>query len=79
MPPDKTQPSTGFEPGVSLASYKRHVTPKIKSTLGILEPTKLPIANPEEPSNIALSDTTSSGAGVPMATTVIPITSGDIP
>jgi len=47
--------------------------------LGILEPTRLPIANPEEPSNIALSDTTSSGADVPMATTVIPITSGDIP
>jgi hypothetical protein len=53
--------------------------PSTKQMLQIFEPTTLPIAMPPWPLQLALILTTNSGALVPKATTVKPITSGLIP
>ena len=47
--------------------------------LAILEPMALPMARPGELSNAAMVDTSISGAEVPKATIVRPISIGDMP
>ena len=47
--------------------------------LAMLEPMALPMAMPGAPSKAAIKETIISGAEVPKATTVRPITSGDTP
>ncbi len=54
------------------------VTPKIKPMLAMLDPITLPSAISELPCMAALRLTINSGAEVPKAITVIPITKGDI-
>ena len=54
------------------------VTPKTKAMFAILDPTMFPIAIPGLPPTALCKLTKSSGADVPNATTVIPITNGDI-
>ena len=53
--------------------------PKIKPRLNILEPKTLPTAISGLPSNAALIDTANSGAEVPIATIVKPITKSETP
>ena len=54
------------------------VPPKIKPKLKILEPTTLPIDISVWPVSAALMVTANSGADVPKATTVNPITQSEI-
>jgi hypothetical protein len=54
------------------------VIPKINNILAIFDPTTLPKATPVFPDNALVIDTTSSGDEVPKATTVSPITIGEI-
>ncbi len=58
-------------------SDNTQLAPKINNTLAMLEPMMLPSAKPGDPDRDASNVTTSSGAEVPMATTVMPITNGD--
>ena len=58
--------------------YIMAVTPSIKAILAIFDPTTLPIAISGFPLKAACILTRSSGAEVPKATIVIPITSGEI-
>ena len=53
--------------------------PRIRRIFAILEPTMFPIAIPGEPSIEASMLVTSSGIEVPKPTSVMPISSGDMP
>jgi len=55
------------------------VAPNTNAILAILEPMALPMARPGAPSNAAIVETNISGAEVPKATMVRPISIGDIP
>ena len=54
------------------------VTPRMPSTLKILEPTTLPMATSELPETAPLRLTSSSGNEVPNPTTTAPITKSEI-
>ena len=55
------------------------VTPRIRPTLAILDPSALPTASSVAPFSAALMDTIISGAEVPKPTTVKPMSSADTP
>ena len=57
----------------------RAVAPNTNAMLAMLEPIALPIARPGALSNAAMVDTNISGAEVPKATIVRPISIGDMP
>ena len=54
-------------------------TPRATPTLNRLEPSAFPIANSGSPARAATADENISGADVPNATIVRPITKGDTP
>ena len=54
-------------------------TPRATPTLNRLEPSAFPIANSGSPARAATADENISGADVPNATIVRPITNGDTP
>lgn len=58
----------------TLRGYKSAETPKISKIFAILLPKIFPMAIPESPFRLELMFTTSSGAEVPKATIVSPIT-----
>ena len=60
-----------------LLSINKYKTAKTRSEFAIFEPMIFPKTNPPKPSNAALIPTKSSGADVPNATIVTPITAGD--
>ena len=57
----------------------RAVAPNTKAMLAMLEPIALPMARPGALSSAAMVDTSISGAEVPKATIVRPISIGDMP
>ena len=78
-PPINIATSRLSAPGFAKIGVTKHAAPKINQTLAMFEPTILPIARPAEPPKAASKLTTNSGADVPKATTVMPITIGEMP
>jgi hypothetical protein len=63
----------------TFAGRSRAARPRISAMLAMLEPTTLPTATSLAPESAASTDTTSSGALVPNATTVSPMASDETP
>ena len=63
----------------TISGVTKAATPRMKSTLKMLLPTTLPSARSAWPLKADITLTANSGALVPKATTVSPMTSGEIP
>ncbi len=79
MTPASNGSSLDISRGLTQIGAITSVRPRIMPMLAILEPTALPTAISPNPLRAAIRETKNSGADVPMATMVRPISMGDMP